>query len=141
MLLWQQNFYFKPTTFSFNYLNFSAVTLARTLALNITNTIKGLYRILNNVNYPLQRRIEKSVEHLRWSVFAKLVINRLSAVNYFRKKLHLRCSIGFWIGFCVNRIFNLIFKDFKQWFFEPKCSLYLDFFEIHCNRSNGCSTE
>ena len=35
----------------------------------------------------IQRRIQNLAENLRWS---------LSAVNYFRKKLHLRCSMGFW---------------------------------------------
>ena len=41
----------------------------------------------------LKRRIQNPVKHLRWSFLKN--IWRLKAVNYFRKKLHLRCSTGF----------------------------------------------
>ena len=42
----------------------------------------------------LQRRIQNPIKHLRWNVLRK---QRLLAVNYFRRMLHLRCSIEFWI--------------------------------------------
>ena len=40
--------------------------------------------------YRLQRGIQNPVKHVRWSFL-------LNAVNYFRKKLRLRCLTGFWI--------------------------------------------
>ena len=39
------------------------------------------------------RRIQNPAEHQRWDFLQKLV-------NYFRKKLHLRCLTGFLIFLC-----------------------------------------
>ena len=47
-----------------------------------------------------QRLIQNPVEHIRWSFLRNS--SRLSAVNYFCKKLHVRCSTGFWIRLCTN---------------------------------------
>ena len=44
----------------------------------------------------IKRHNQNLVEHLRWG---------LLVVNYFRKKLHLRCPTGFWIHFwytCIS---------------------------------------
>ena len=46
----------------------------------------------------MQRRIQNPAEHLR-SRFCENS-QQFSAVNYFRRKLHLRCSTGFWIRLC-----------------------------------------
>ena len=54
----------------------------------------------------MQRRIQNQAEHLR-SRFCENS-QQFSAVNYFRKKLHLRCSTGFWI-----RLWNELKKSFE----------------------------
>ena len=40
--------------------------------------------------FKIHRRIQNPVEHLRWSFLRKYL-----AMNYFRKKPHLRCLTGF----------------------------------------------
>ena len=55
-----------------------------------------------------QRCIQNPVEHLRCGILRKE-----KAVNYFRKKLHLRCSAGFWICLCFITCFGAYLPRLK----------------------------
>ena len=62
--------------------------------------IKG---ILNDDKWMWQECIQNLVKYLRWSFLQKQL--RLKSVNYFRKKLHLRCLIRFRMGLCKACIY------------------------------------
>ena len=56
----------------------------------------------SNLLYIQQSLFQNIIKRLRWSFFKNS--QQFSLVNYFCKKLHLRCLTGFWIWFCpVNR--------------------------------------
>ena len=81
-----------------------------------TRFLKYVWSFLNFIHERLSSRrpaddhprIQNPVKYIRWSFFGKIV--RLSAVNYFRKKLHLECLIQ---SFLISntKLFNLWFSD------------------------------
>ena len=56
----------------------------------LSTEIYPLERLELSVSYSEQRRIQNPFKYLRWSVLQKM-----KAVNYFRKTLHLRCLTRF----------------------------------------------
>ena len=57
----------------------------------------------NSLLFLLTEMYSEPCQTSKMKLYAKIV-----NVNYFHKKLHLRCWTGFWIRLCINLVFSLL---------------------------------